>query len=291
MDAPSLPSFTNILNAHIERHRKSREGAAPAWYPSAIGGCKRKSVLRRAGVAGTPFDIRTLRKFWMGDQVHAALQGAVEAELALQGNNVRFLGHELRVRYDGEFPVSGRLDTLVENGGRIEAWEYKSVASGAFSYGDFPKPDHVFQLGFYMTFPCEWTDGHGQVQGILPDRGRLIYWSKDDALMDEYIITATPELREGVRETFRELERLYQEYVKDGTLPDVLPLVQATRPKTKEPFVYLVGAKKGQPKLEFDHRCISKNNTNACEYFGGACPLTSWPGKVTAGPDTGQEEQ
>jgi hypothetical protein len=292
LDSPALQSFTSVLNSRIERTRRTREGPAPAWYPSNLGGCERKGVLRRAGVKGTPFDIRTLRKFWMGDEVHAALQRAVEDELTAQKTEgLRFLGHELRVRTDGEFPVSGRLDTLAELGGVIEAWEYKSAASGSFIYGDFPKPEHRLQLGVYLTFPCEWTDGHGQVQSILPDRGRLIYWSKDDALMEEYIIEATPALRANVRETFRRLERLYQAYLANPeNLPPVLELVQATRPKTHEPFIYLVGPKKGQPKMDFDYRCISKNNRNPCEYFGNACPVASWPSKVTTGPTEGQEE-
>jgi len=318
-------SFTSILNAHIERTRFVREGPQPAWYASSLGGCDRKAVLRRAGVKGTPFDIRALRKFYMGDRVHDALKEAVEGEMLKQNlPGLRFLGHEVAVR-DDEFHVAGRVDSYVEVGGLIEAWEYKSIASGAFKYGDLPQPYHVLQLGVYLTFPARCPAPHhkaavvpppgvqlapcgvckgprfDKVSPLIAQRGRLIYWSKDDALMDEYIIEATPELKSNVKETLRRLEAHYQQYIADKTLPPVLELVQARKRDKKSgeyvPFFYAKDYRKdgtvipkGTAKMVFDHRCISEHGTNACEYYANACPLTSWPETVTTGPKQGQED-
>lgn len=338
VETPAVPeasSFTQVLNAAISRNRWNREGPAPAWYPSNLGGCDRKGVFRRAGVKGTPFDLRTLRKFWMGDQVHKALQDAIKQELIAANAGFTFVGHELRIR-DDEYHISGRLDTLViAPDGVEEPWEFKSVASGAFQYGDFPKPEHLLQLGVYLTFPsnCESCEGKGRIMPTdpgqlksfipgmlplcsecggrgkrkLPERGRLIFWSKDDALMEEYPVWATPELRSNVKETLRRLEEHYQLYLKDKTTPPVLPMVQALKkdPETgrQVPFIYVKNVKKdgvvihhkGDPKMEFDHRCAAAGrSTFKCEFFNVACVPADWgltsPAEVTTGPDEGTEE-
>jgi hypothetical protein len=350
-------SFTQVLNGHIEKTRITREGPAPAWYASSLGGCDRKAVLRRSGVKGTPFDIRTLRKFWMGDRVHDALKDAVENEIrqlaigpvavedpsdpdsaaarfaeleafAKKYAGVRFLGHELSVR-DDEYHVAGRVDTAVVLNGVVEAWEYKSIASGAFKYNDLPQAAHQLQLGVYLTFPlrcplkvvhepaapdsplgselppCPTCGGERWKPGFLyPQQGRLIYWSKDDALMDEYIIQATPELKSNVKETLRRLEAAYEAYLANPeNLDPVLPLIQDKKKDKKTgkyvPFFYVkdytgkdeVFHPKGSAKMIHDHRCISKNNTNPCEYFGNACPVSSWDIELTSGPGEGQEEE
>lgn len=301
--APAL-AFTDVLNRHILRGRRDRSGPQPAWYASGLGYCERKAVLRRAGVKGTPFDVRTLRKFWMGDRVHQELQSAIENELKANGN-VIFLGHELSVRNE-EFKVAGRLDSLVSVDGSIEAWEYKSTASSAFMKHskDFPKPEHVLQLGVYLTFPCKMQDAEG-LYDVQPERGRLIYWSKDDALIGEYIVEATPELRSNVKETLRRLEAMYQAYLKDKTLPPVIELVQATKPNRKtgvrEPFFYARGYRrkdgvvipKGTPKMEHNFQCISKYGKNQCEYFGNACPTSAWDVEpdLTDGPEEGEGDE
>lgn len=447
VETPAVPeasSFTQVLNAAISRNRWNREGPAPAWYPSNLGGCDRKGVFRRAGVKGTPFDIRTLRKFWLGDAIHQVLQKTLEEELThpngqpapgwahFQG--VKFLGHELRVR-DDKYNVSGRLDSLVMLKGNLEVFEFKSVASGSFQYGDYPKPEHLLQLGVYLTFPIEcphdfakpgnvvelaWAggffDGEGHTGGkgtlgrpsiqvgqcgpkdrppdvlvrfqaavgglgkiygpygpyrpnikqesplwnyqtnsasetrevlrllwpwigavkreqatavlsgykkpaeelaecglcggsgwLATDRGRLIYVSKDDMLMAEYPVYATPELRSNVKETLRRLEEHYQLYLKDKTTPPVLPMVQALKkdPDTgrKVPFIYVKNVKKdgvvihqkGDPKMEFDHRCAAAGRSSfKCEFFNVACVPADWgltsAAEVTTGPDEGTEE-
>jgi hypothetical protein len=306
-----------------------------------MGGCERKAVLRRAGVQGTPFDIRTLRKFWMGDEVHNALKRAVETEMA-KSNTLELIGHELSVR-DEEYHVAGRVDSVVRVNSVPEAWEYKSSASGAFKYGDLPKPEHVLQLGVYLTFPVgvpmalsandqpcpedpdaaldpTWKPRHNsrgpdkygvamceycnaQLSGPQPlviERGRLIYWSKDDALMQEYIVESTPALRSNVKETLRRLEELFDIYLANpDNIPPVLELKQATRvtgtgkSRKKEPFFYLKPGSwgpAGTAKMEFDHRCISKNGTNPCEYYQNACPASAWPQSVTTDPAQGKEE-
>lgn len=268
-------TFTDVLNEHVISSRTTREGAQEYWYPSSLGGCERKAVLRHAGVVGNPIDIRGLRKMWMGEQLHGKFQEVLE-----NTPGVQLIGHELRVR-DDEFHVSGKIDSLLQTDQGLEVWEYKSIASGSFRYADLPKPEHVLQLAVYLTFPASRPLGRFDIDSDgnqlyelmpVPDRGVIIYWSKDDGLIEEHRITATPELRSNVKETLRRLEAHYQAYLKDNLLPPVLPMQQVLR-EDGTPFFYV---KTGEPKMVHDWHCVSKNGTNPCEYFMNACKEVDW---------------
>lgn len=244
-----MRSFTVVLQEALARRRAldQRKGEQPAWYPSVISfGCDRRAVLNRAGIEGNPFDAITLRKFWMGESIHAAFQGLIEKSFDKEG--VEVLGNEVEVR-DQAFSVAGRIDTLVKVEGDIEVWEFKSAASRSFSYGDFPREDHILQVGIYLTFPATCQGKHDtSLQGKLefdfgcdhcnasvdeppgkmplPQRARLIYFSKDDARTQEFVIEPTPELIGKVKETLARLTEAYEQYKADGTLPDPIPLVE-----------------------------------------------------------------
>lgn len=259
-----MRSFTEVLKEALANRRLKdrRTGEQPAWYPSTISlGCDRKAVLNRAGVEGNPFDATTLRKFWMGEAIHSAFQGFIEENFEQEG--VIVLGNEVEVR-DNEFNVAGRIDTLVQVEDGIEVWEFKSAASRSFSYGDFPREDHVLQVGVYLTFPatcpackerpqllpCNLCGGSGKLP--LPVRARLIYFSKDDARIQEYVVVQTPELTAKVKGTLARLEQAYEQYKADGTLPAPLPMVEKER--------------KGVINIEEDWR------VRYCEYRGtGRC--------------------
>lgn len=285
-----MRSITSYLQETLQARRLStaRTGEQPNWHPSFdFGGCDRKSVLNRAGIEGTPHDIRTLRKFWMGDEVHNALKEILEDALKDEAG-VNFIGHEVEVK-DETYHLSGRIDSLVDVDHEYEVWEYKSAASSSFSYSDFPKEDHVLQVGAYLTFPAtcpRHIPPGGMVEGPwsdlvqnrpadrctlcdkltvgepgklpLPKRARILYWSKDDARIEEYIIT--PDIKIGdkligeeVRSILNRLEEAYKRYKRYGNLPDVLPLV------TKK------------NKQDFDWRC------KYCPYFRIQCiPERDW---------------
>lgn len=242
-----MRSITSIIQDSLARHLKERRekdqrtGEQPAWYPSTIGyGCDRKAVLNRAGVEENPLEATTLRKFWMGEAVHEALQALVEEALEHE-EGFKFLGNELQVR-DDRWKIAGRVDTLVEIDGDIEVWEYKSISSQAFRFG-LPREDHILQIGIYMAFPAspKTKDLHVALfRHPLPKRARLIYWSKDDAKIQEYVITPEYQFEDGelltdrIFRTIRRLEEAYALYMKDGTLPDPLPVMTVEKGKEKE---------------------------------------------------------
>lgn len=192
------------------------------------------------GVAPIPHDDRTLRLFWLGNQIHSALQTTFPFEV---------IGHEVPVKNE-EYMVSGRIDTLARVEDVVEVVEFKSVNSKKFNYG-LPDEHHVMQLGTYLMFPsiqmentkanyeaCP-ADSHGhntrdginceacgialgQPYELLPDRGRLVYWSKDDAKMEEFVIKLTPTLEKNIKAEYTRLEALYQDFLKTKALPPAI---------------------------------------------------------------------
>lgn len=252
----------------IENARSLVEHDPGYWWPSQIGFCDRSAVLQHAGVEAMPMDSLSLRRFYLGEAIHTALQKA---------NPYAVVGHELRVRNE-EYKVSGRLDSLsYAEDNILEVQEYKSINSRAFSYQDLPKEAHVDQLSVYLMWPatcpakwhnkeeqgtllemdlgCELCSGSAHEPAgklPLPKRGRLIYISKDDLRVEEFLVTLTKEREDRVKSKFLHLEELYQQYLKDGTLPPPLPLVEKTV--------------KGTTKLEMAWQ------TRYCSYAGtGRC--------------------
>lgn len=232
-----MRSITSYLADILKKERDAdqRLGEQPAWYPSSIGGCERAAVLSRAGEPKRDIDAITLRKFWIGSELHQSLQEKLEVAMA-EEKGVKFLGHELSVK-DDEFHIAGKVDTLVQVDGDIEVWEYKTASSRSFSYSDFPKEDHVLQVGVYLTFPAtpKPTKGvHDEQVALfkypLPKRARLIYLSKDDARVEEFVIDPASAtvgdvpIHEAVRSLLTSLEAGFQAYKKDGTLPPPTPL-------------------------------------------------------------------
>jgi hypothetical protein len=249
----------NLRILHSEERTKHE--AKGYWYPSQLGGCDRKNVLQHAGVLQTPPDDRSLRIFWMGNQIHDALQ---------RHTPFSTIGHELDVK-DEEYHLSGRVDTLVKTDGVVEVVEFKSLRSDAFQYG-LPKPEHILQVGSYLAFPaklycdkcddCQYWHQNGidktgtysesckehRCKGkgwehLSADRARLVYWSKDDARIEEFIIPRTDELTDKVKHELVRLEQLYQAYLKDGSLPDALP---ETDWRIRGPKVYCDYANSGR---------------------------------------------
>lgn len=214
------------------------------WNPSELGFCDRSSVLKHAGVEPNPFDDASLRNFWLGNLIHGSVQGQINSD---SSSGIVLIGHELPYR-DESLRVSGRLDTYLVNDGVRESVEFKSAAVTKFQYGELPEPRNIFQVACSLKFRAKCPDDKGDlpIQGEwlplhcnpcggtipgphnllpLPERGRLVYISKNDGKIEEFIITLTDRLSSQVEEEFLRLERLYQRYLADKMLPEPLPLV------------------------------------------------------------------
>jgi len=257
------------VDKYVADRREERFGARDYWNPSTMGGCDRAAVLKRAGVEGTPFSPRTKRKFWMGDRVHEGLTAAVVGGLP---PGWQLLGADPAVRVrDEESKLSCRPDLLLRNpAGELEIWEFKSKNSMAFKYDVFQQ-DHMDQAiigaSFYPAIVQDFGDVTiFSVYAVYPARVRLVYWSKDDADMAEFVEEMSEERRGRVRSRLAELERLYEAYTASGSLPDKISDAWVPITLNGEPQFYVKGPKKGQPKLE------QNPSVKNCRYLGtGKC--------------------
>lgn len=172
-----------------------------------MGQCDRRAVLERAGVEGKPLDDETLRKFWIGEVLHSAIQKVMSED-----SEAGVLGHEVPVR-DEEYRVSGRADTLSRTGEGVEVIEYKTIDSKAYRYGDLPYGSHIQQVAHYLTFPSEYG---------LPVRARIAYIGKQDGRIEEFMVEADDDLRDAVRTNLVRLQDLLEKYRSAGEMPPPL---------------------------------------------------------------------
>lgn len=205
--------YADALSEHLRRLEAANQHENKGyWYPSQIGQCDRKNILQHIGAEAIPYDDRTLRLFWLGNQIHKALQETFPFEV---------VGHELGFK-DETLKVSGRLDTLARVDGVLEAVEFKSVNSKKFNYR-LPDEKNELQLHCYLSFPLTSIGDQQLIEPMYPQRGRLVYWSKDDAEVREFIIEPDIGKEQEVRAEFERMEAIYQRYLTTGELPPEIP--------------------------------------------------------------------
>ena len=138
-----------------------------SWHASALGRCLCGTYLERLGVEpDEPFDARTLRVFSMGKQIERWVLDKIKETGAEVEEQVRV--------EDKELNVSGYVDAVVN---KIPI-EIKSQHSRSFWYmtkQGGANPTHVKQLWMYLYL-------------LQSDFGKLIYCSKDDLAIQEYIV-------------------------------------------------------------------------------------------------------
>lgn len=167
------PSFSvqSIINTAIKKDREDRK--ITSWHISKLGSCLTGVYLERLGVEpDEEFDDRTLRVFEVGHMMEDWLFNLIED---FDGVKITRQG---RVE-DKKLNISGYYDGLVEYNGTRLIYEIKSKHSRAFWYmrnkGEGANEHHEMQLWTYL-----WLTG-------VPE-GRLLYLSKDDLSMLEYVI-------------------------------------------------------------------------------------------------------
>lgn len=217
--------------------RPEDEGRAGCLHPSSLYGCQRRAIFEYMGKEEThPISPRSLRVFKMG---HIAEELVLEA-LEMEG-----------VLVDTQVPVarglwSGNIDAIVEQDGKQYILELKTVHSRAFHWAakerrrrllglgsSMPYDSHIFQvLAYDLLLP--------QPEGNPRLPPHILYISKDDLLMEEFIIQRVPHQQkvrcsllvadhadyglELVKEVPDILEQQMQElerYAESGTVPPV----------------------------------------------------------------------
>lgn len=242
-------SVEAAVDRYVEELEEAR-GHDGLWHPSGLFGCPRKAVYDYLGVDKDEPDARAKRIFRLGHMLHEFVQTAIAAWVDSidpgEDGLVLFLP-EVKV-VDPELGVKGHADGLgLYADGHWELFEFKSINSNAFKYGDLPKDDHRKQPTLYAgilrrlggTWKVDgprralpvgglgleaFTDEEGDLRlriPPLPDltRMQLVYVSKDDMQMEAFPQLWTPEKEAWIGSY---LERL-QRHADEGTLPHRLP--------------------------------------------------------------------
>lgn len=173
----SLFSISDLVDKHIaEQENEKKE--INSWHISKIGSCLSGLYLERLGA--TPeksLDSRTLRVFEAGKMFESWVIEKIK--------NTEGYKFEEQVRVeDKNLDVSGYADILVTKpNGEKEVVELKSQHSRAFWYMDKsgkPNRQHQMQLWMYLYL-------------LNIENGKLVYVSKDDLAIAEYVVELNDE--------------------------------------------------------------------------------------------------
>lgn len=147
----------------IHLDEKHGEWDESVIHISELGDCPRKIMLRLSGAEKkyVPQGVRNNMElmWWLGYRLHYLTYEALEWAGML-------IGYELPVTTKEGF--SGRLDCKFKYEGETYKYDAKSVRSNAFRFDDFPKIEHVTQIGGYCLDEFHKTD-HTIIEYI--DRG------------------------------------------------------------------------------------------------------------------------
>lgn len=161
--------------------RKRRE-----WFSAGNAGfCKRATILNRLNAKEVDHSVESKRVFWIGDQIHGAIQRLVADSgklVAMEQFVSSGWGPDAQDRV-GVLDLILRTDDF-EN----ILYELKSKRTGPFwstiVKGKKPAEQHVYQAITYWILNKKYR----------VDRVRIAYFSKEDAAMRSFEIEVTDEL-------------------------------------------------------------------------------------------------
>lgn len=165
-------SIQNLIDEHLKPKEEEEPYIPTSWHVSKLGSCLTGIYLERIGVkAESTFDERTLRVFNAGKIFEDWLIDIIK-ETGEQ--------YETQTRLeDKKLGVSGKLDLKMIVDGEPVIYEIKSKNSRAFWYmvkkGEGPMKQHIYQLWTYLYL-------------TNTPKGILVYISKDDLCIQEYIV-------------------------------------------------------------------------------------------------------
>lgn len=190
---------TDKINEYLAKKQEehSKRERSGKWNPSKFGRCFRAQYWNRKNEPITnPPDERTLRVFEAGSIFHDFVQNMIN------GNAI----HELKIETDD---ILGYADTVLDN----EIIDYKTQHSKAwhymhqegFSIIEDKLPDLLQVLFYAVELEKEFV--------------RLVYISKDDLCIAEYVIKVTPVLKQ----TLEKEISILQNYWSSQELPEPIP--------------------------------------------------------------------
>ena len=206
-----MDSFTfldKIINESFNREPYVKK----SWWATDLNSCLRGVFYRRKGLPPTSvippgrmgiMEVGKIVEGWIVDKVKQS--GSLIAE-------------QLRVEAP-EYEASGKVDLILDEGGRPVLYEIKSTNSFSFKYkikNKEPQPQHKLQTLFYL-----WRlrkTGHPELSGVDFSNleGRIIYVSRDD--LNRLIIPISYS-EEAIKPIVSQLEILNSSWKKDELPP------------------------------------------------------------------------
>lgn len=188
------------------QEQKSKEYTQTSWHASSLGSCQRGNYLKRLGLPpDEELDERTLRKFDVGNIMEDWLVDLIE-------NNVDVKVERQKRVQSKKWDLSGKADAVLTYSSKgQEVLEIKSQHSRSFWWmiknGNKPSRHHEYQLWVYLKL-------------MDIEIGRIVYLSKDDLAIQEYIVRRDDKNLE--REVVAELVALNNAWKKKD--PTILAL-------------------------------------------------------------------
>lgn len=163
-------TIQSLINKAVAPDPNAEKRTKESWWPTDLGKCLAGAYHRRMGVESeSPFDERTYRVFKMGNLV----EEFVVQQIASQYKEEEY-STQIRLEMP-EYDMTGYADLLIED----LVYEIKSVNSRKFWYmkkrGGKPDRHYAMQTA-------------AGVIALKKEEGRLIYISKDDLMIAEYVI-------------------------------------------------------------------------------------------------------
>ena len=204
------------------------------WHASALGGCVRAAILKRAGLAPDPNTVDSEMNFEFGHSIHAAAEEFLKSDTNILSGVTEGEWSVYSVEAGGAhptLPLKAKPDAVLWNGMALVVHDHKTEggtslrirkantkASGA---SDGVSLGHKIQVtaGAMCT---EARDGLAQIK-----KGMVLYMSKREGInkWDFFTetFTITSALREAVLAKLTELEVAWNAYELSGILPPRLP--------------------------------------------------------------------
>ena len=192
--------------------------AKKSWWATDLNSCLRGAFYRRKGLPPTS----TIPPDRMGImEVGKIVEGWIVDKVKQSG---KLVSEQLRVEAP-EYEASGKVDLILDEGGRPVLYEIKSTNSYSFKYklkSKKPQPQHKLQTLFYLWRLRNY--GHRDMSHVDFSNliGRLIYVSRDD--LNRLIIPVNYS-EEAVKPIIEQLEILNSSWKKDELPPIPAPVL------------------------------------------------------------------
>jgi CRISPR/Cas system-associated exonuclease Cas4 (RecB family) len=208
----------NFLDKIINESFIREPYAKKSWWATDLNSCLRGAFYRRKGLPPTSI-IPPERMGIM--EVGKIVEEWIVNKVKLSGN---LIAEQLRVEAP-EYEASGKIDLILDEGGRPVLYEIKSTNSFSFKYkvkSKEPQPQHKLQALFYLWRLRNY--GHPDLPQVNFSNinGRLIYVSRDDL---SRLVIPVDYSENAVQQIVEQLEVLNSSWKKDELPPVPDPVI------------------------------------------------------------------